>query len=193
MALKHSFTTSDYLPYSEYKRLVENLEKDGDYRGAAYCVLSFSTALRVSDVLKIKWCQIIGHTNLVITEQKTKKTKDITIGPKTEQKIHELYFKLGKGDYNGYVVANYRGLPMSRQFLNRALKDYKEKYNLKIGNFSTHTFRKTFGRYVYEKMGKTQESLILLQRIFRHGNISTTLVYLGIRDDEIKDIFRSIG
>lgn len=66
------------------------------------------------------------------------------------------------------------------------------KYNLNIENFSTHTFRKTFGRYVYEKSGRSNEALLYLNRIFKHNNLDTTMIYLGIRDDEIAGIFNSI-
>ena len=193
MSKKGSITTSDYLPYDEYLRLVDSLEKDGDYRGAAYCVISFSFGLRIHDVLTIKWSQVLGRTSLVITEHKTKKTKRITIGKNTEERLHRLYEKDKKADYNREIVLNRSGNVMTPQYINRWLKDCKEKYNLQISNFSSHTFRKTLGRYVYEQMGRTEEALILLCRIFRHANTSITMTYLGLRDDEINDIFKSIG
>ena len=84
------------------------------------------------------------------------------------------------------------GKPVSIQYINRYLKKMKDKYELDIENFSAHTFRKTFGRYVYEKSGRTNESLLYLNRIFRHQNIDTTMIYLGIRDEEISNIFESI-
>ncbi len=193
MSLKNSFTTSDYLPYSEYRRLIDCLEDDGDYRGAAYCTLSFALALRVSDVLKLRWCQIIGHRNIVVTEKKTKKTKSIPIGEQTEEKIHELFFKMGSPNYEGYILKNEKTeQPLTIQHLNRTLKWWKTKYNLKIDNLSTHSFRKTFGRYVYEKMGRTQEALVLLSHIFRHANISITMVYIGLKEDDTKHLFEGL-
>ena len=48
-----------------------------------------------------------------------------------------------------------------------------------------HTFRKTFGRYVYESMGRTTEALILLSMILKHSSPQVTMVYLGIRQEEI--------
>lgn len=72
------------------------------------------------------------------------------------------------------------------------LKQWTIQYELDIENFSTHTFRKTFGRYVYDKSGRTEKSLLYLNRIFKHKNLDTTMIYLGIRDDEISNIFNSI-
>ena len=193
MSKKGSVTTSDYLPYEEYLRLVDSLERDGDYRGAAYCIASFSYGLRIHDVLSIRWCQLLGQRNLIITEHKTKKTKRITIGPNTEERLRRLYHEAGSPNYNKEIALNKYGKPISRQYINRWLKQCKEKYNLKIQNFSSHTFRKTLGRYIYDKMGRTNEALILLCRIFRHSNTEITMVYLGLRDDEIGNIFNCIG
>ena len=58
--------------------------------------------------------------------------------------------------------------------------------------FSTHTFRKTFGRYVYELMGRSAEGLILLNQIFRHSNLETTRRYIGLAQEDIDKVFNSI-
>ena len=57
---------------------------------------------------------------------------------------------------------------------------------------STHTFRKTFGRYVYELMGRSAEGLILLNQIFRHSNLETTRRYIGLAQEDIDKVFDSI-
>lgn len=54
------------------------------------------------------------------------------------------------------------------------MKEWKAKYKLDIENFSTHTFRKTFGRYVYDTSENKSEALLLLNRIFNHSNIEIT-------------------
>lgn len=189
MSAKGQLTTSDYLPYEEYQKLVDCLERDKNYKGAAYCIISFSFGLRVGDVLKIRWCQIIGQKNLVVTETKTGKTKRIPIGIKTEERLHSLFKKQAMRDLNSTIFVNKDGESVSIQYINKWLKSCKDKYNLRIENFSSHTFRKTLGRYIYNKMGRTQESLVLLNRIFRHSNINITMIYLGLRDDEISNVF----
>ena len=65
-------------------------------------------------------------------------------------------------------------------------------YKVKIGNFSTHTFRKTFGRYVYETNNRSAEALVLLNKILNHTSIQITKTYIGITQDEINNIFESI-
>lgn len=101
----------------------------------------------------------------------------------------------GRPNLNSYIFhmeKSKENTPVSVQYINRLVKRWKQKYKLKIGNFSTHTFRKTFGRYVYEKRNRSTDALIELNRIFRHANLQTTLIYIGITDDNIYQIFDSI-
>lgn len=84
------------------------------------------------------------------------------------------------------------GKPYSLEYINRLLKVFKVRYRLPIRAFSTHTFRKTFGRYVYELMGRSAEGLILLNQIFRHSNLETTRRYIGLAQEDIDKVFDSI-
>lgn len=72
-------------------------------------------------------------------------------------------------------------------------KRWKEKYDLNIDHFSTHTFRKTFGRYVYDTSKDKSEALILVNSILNHSTIDVTKVYIGLRQDEVNSVFNSIN
>lgn len=195
MSKKGSITTSDYLPFEEYKRLLECLENEGKYEWCMYCILSFAFGLRVSDVLRIRWEKVYEQIKITVTEKKTGKTKSIPIGQNTQDKINELYVKMGSPSLKKLVMESQynEGRPISRQYINRLLKKWKVKYNLNVGNISTHTFRKTFGHYVYEKLGKTEEAIVYLNLIFKHHSLKTTMAYIGIRNEEINQIFTSIS
>lgn len=195
MSKRGSITTSDYLSFEEYQRLVNNLAAEEEYLWCTYCILSFCTGLRSSDVRKLKWNQVLNVRGLTVTEKKTQKTKRIPIGENASEHLSTLYEKMGKPDPNSYIFVGKKsgtGKPITIQYVNRMLKLWKNRYNLEIENFSTHTFRKTFGRYVYEKSGRQNSALLYLNRIFRHHNLDTTMIYLGITDDEISGIFNSI-
>lgn len=102
---------------------------------------------------------------------------------------------MGKPSKRDLILVGQKGegsKPVSIQYINRALKKWAVKYDLDIDNFSTHTFRKTFGRYVYDKGGRDEKTLMYLNRIFKHTSLDTTMIYLGIRDEEISNIFDSI-
>lgn len=192
MSLKGTITTADYLDFEEYKRLLMCLEHDKRYRDVLYCILSFCLGLRIGDVLNLKWEDVLERANTVVTEKKTGKTKKIPININTAKKIADIYNKLKRPDVSGYIFKNKDDTPLTRQSVNQKLKRWRDRYDLNIKNFSSHTFRKTFGRYVYESMGKSDEALILLNRIFHHTSIQITMIYIGLRDDEIGKIFENI-
>lgn len=195
MSLKGSVTTADYLPYDDYQKLVQTLIEEKKYWWACYCILSFCTGLRYSDVSKLRWCDILDQRKIIITAKKTNKTHVIPIGQNAADHFTLLYKHMGRPNKKEVILTgskNADGKSVSIQYINRTLKSWALKYGLNIDNFSTHTFRKTFGRYVYEKGGRTEKTLLYLNRIFKHTSLATTMIYLGIRDDEISKIFNSI-
>lgn len=186
-------TTSEYLPIEEFNRLCSCLHEDENYLWELFARVSYCTALRVSDVLTIMWKHILGKDELVITEKKTKKTRSIPLNDSVRAMIESLYQLLGNPDIDSLIFANSKtNNPYSREHINRLLKTFKITYRLKIKHFSTHTFRKTFGRRIYEMMGRSNEALTLLNRIFQHANINTTMTYIGLTNDEINQAFDHI-
>lgn len=190
---KGKLTTADYLPIADFNRLVDGLHADGLYMWELYCRLSFCTALRASDVLTLTWDDILEKECLDKIEQKTQKGRRITFNDSVRQKIKELYELQGEPDKKGSPFLNPKTEKhYSLEYINRLLKEFKFRYRLPIKAFSTHTFRKTFGRFVYESNGRSAESLILLNSIFRHSSIDITKVYIGLRQAEIDQVFNSI-
>lgn len=193
MAQKGQLTTSDYLPIEEFNRLCKLLRKDKEYIWELYCRVSFCTALRVSDVLALTWGDILNKEELVITERKTGKTRCIRFNESVQKMFRELYGLLERPELFRALVYNHKSRTVyTNEHINYLLKRFKAKYKLQVGHFSTHSFRKTFGRYVYERGGRTSESLLLLCDILKHGDIKTTKRYLGIRKEEISSLYDAI-
>ena len=191
--IKGKLTTSDYLPIDEFNRLCECLNSDKNYFWELYVRVSYCTALRVSDTLSLTWKQILCKDELIKKEQKTSKIRTISFNESVKTKLQILYELLGSPDINTLIFVNTRtGNPYTREYINRRLKYFKMKYNLKIKHFSTHTFRKTFGRQVYDSMGQSHKALMRLNRVFRHSDAATTLRYIGINDDEISEVYNYI-
>lgn len=193
MSLKGQITTAEPLEYNDFIRLLSGLHEDGNYLWELYCCISFCTACRISDVLSMTWKDVLERDALFKMEQKTGKTRQIPMNNNVRHRIMELYRQLGSPDRNLPVVCNTRTQkPYTKKHINETLKVFRIRYRLPIRRFSSHTFRKTFGRYVYETMGRTMEALILLTMIFKHSSPQITMVYLGIRQDEIDGIYNTI-
>ena len=72
------------------------------------------------------------------------------------------------------------------QRINVKLKLIKVRYGLKMGNISTHSLKKTFGRKVFEGAGEQAEvALVRLMELFNHSSVAITKRYLGIRQQEL--------
>lgn len=194
MAKKNQLTKSDYLPMSEFKKLLKELHKDKKYIWELYARLSFCTALRCSDVLSLTWHDIWNRCSLTVTEKKTGKTRKIPFNLQTQERIDEAYLLMKRPNPNELIFYNKKTRkPFTIQYINKMAKRWKEKYDLNIDHFSTHTFRKTFGRYVYDTSKDKSEALILVNSILNHSTIDVTKVYIGLRQDEVNSVFNSIN
>lgn len=194
MAKKNQLTKSDYLPKSEFKKLLKELHKDKKYIWELYARLSFCTALRCSDVLSLTWHDIWNRCSLTVTEKKTGKTRKIPFNLQTQERIDEAYLLMKRPNPNELIFYNKKTRkPFTIQYINQMAKRWKEKYDLNIDHFSTHTFRKTFGRYVYDTSKDKSEALILVNSILNHSTIDVTKVYIGLRQDEVNSVFNSIN
>jgi site-specific recombinase XerD len=97
--------------------------------------------------------------------------------------------RLGK-PLTEYCFISSKKMVFSTQRINVLLKEMKERYHLKIDNFSTHTLRKTFGRKVVEMAGENAEvALIKLMELFNHSSLAITKRYLGLRQEELLETY----
>jgi len=109
--------------------------------------------------------------------------------------VERIYLKQGGNKLNEYIFLNRFGTkPIDRSYVNTKLKYIFSYYKIKIdGNVSSHLFRKTIGRRVMEVTKYSSESLILLMDLFGHTSPSITKRYLGIRDQEIFNVYDSLS
>lgn len=193
MAKKNQLTTADIMPYEKFLELVDKLHDDQEYRMELFARLQFCTACRAGDVLRFRWEDILHQNKVVVTEHKTGKTRAITFNKSVLKTFDSLYKLMGEPDKSQLIFKSpTTDGAISIQFVNRELKRIKRKYRMRIENFTTHTFRKSFGRYVYDKNNHSAEALILLNKIFNHSSLEITKTYIGITQDEINGIFNSI-
>ena len=143
------------------------------------------TLLRYSDLSRITWSDVLGKETLILNEKKTQKRREVTLGKSIREKIEVVYNQL-KSPNKVDLIFNY-----SLQYVNRLLKEGGKDVKIRNKNISSHSFRKSGSRYIWENNGHSDEYLIKLSSILNHSSTSITRRYLGISREEIKDIYQS--
>ena len=190
MSLKYSNTTADYLQWDEAMNLIRKLAKDGNYKMSLLIALGCFTGLRISDILALRWNQILHVSEFSVIEKKTGKQRTLRLNPQLQKHITECYKQIEPIGTNAPILVSQKGTIFTIQRINVMLKEIKRRYHLRVGNFSCHSLRKTFGRQVYTMSGDSAElALVKLMELFNHSSIAITKRYLGLRQEEILETY----
>lgn len=190
MSLKYSNTTADFLQWDEAMNLIRKLFKDGNYNMSLLVALGCFFGLRISDILALRWNQILNVSEFTIIEHKTGKKRTIRINPQLQRHITECYKAIKPLGKSSTILVSQKGTVYSIQRINVILKELKQKYKLHIGNFSCHSLRKTFGRQVYNMNSENSElALVKLMELFNHSSVAITKRYLGLRQEELLNTY----
>lgn len=190
MSRRNSHTTADYLPWSDAICLINRLYKDGQYRMSLLIGCGIFFGLRISDLRTLRWSMLLNGDKFEVHEKKTNKYRQIKINSDFQKHIKECYQALCVTNPEEYCFLSSKKVVYSTQRINVLLKEIKQKYNLRIENFSTHTMRKTFGRKVVDMAGQNAEvALIRLMELFNHSSIAITKRYLGLRQEELLETY----
>uniref|UniRef100_UPI003F694BFB site-specific integrase n=1 Tax=Streptococcus pluranimalium TaxID=82348 RepID=UPI003F694BFB len=140
-------------------------------------LVGINTGYRISDILKLKVKDVQGW-HIRVKEQKTGKTKSIKMTRKLKNELRE-YIK--DKPLHHYLFQSRNGInkPLDRRTVYWILKTAGE--DLGIANIGTHTMRKTFGYWYYKKYKNVAD----LMTIFNHSSPAITLIYIGVRQDDL--------
>ena len=179
------YKTSDYLSTDELHRLIRYFKKMGNLRMCLLIEFGVKTLLRYSDLSRITWNDVLDKDTLIVSEIKTKKRREITLGRTLRERIESVYNELKTPNTND-LLFHY-----TLQHTNLLLKQGGVDERIRNKNISTHSLRKSGSRFIWENNGHSDEYLIKLSSILNHSSTSITRRYLGISREEIKDIYQS--
>lgn len=189
MALKGQYTTASYLQWSEAMILIKKMYRDGLYRDSILIAIGCFSGLRISDILPLRWVDILNNEILVVSEKKTGKIREIPLNSDMKKHIQDCAVKMGISDLSTSIFLSYQGNVLSVQMVNKILHKLKAKYNLNIENFSSHSLRKTFARRIYDTANDREYSLIKLSMVLGHSNCAITRRYIGVKREELLDCY----
>jgi len=190
MSAKFSQTTADYLEWGQTMNLIRNLYNDENYRISLLISFGAFWGLRISDILSLKWEQVINLDEFNLVERKTKKNREVKINSQLKRHIADCYQKIKPRTMDEHIFTSQKSTVYSIQRINVILKGLKVKYNLKIKNFSSHSLRKSFGREIFNRSSENAElAIVKLSQLFNHSNPAITRRYLGISQKELLETY----
>lgn len=183
-------------------RSMRSYLREQNIRNELLFIFGINVGLRISDILKLTFDDVINFKTMrakeyvIITEKKTSKTKKFYIGSIVSKLIEGYMDTIDTVLPETYVFCSKKSenKPISRQHAWYILNYGAEMIGLvardingKIisGEVGTHSMRKTFGYHAYTG-GTTIE---LLMDIFNHSSKTQTLRYIGITEDQKKDVY----
>lgn len=173
--------------------------KRGDYRNHALIVIGLNTALRISDILKLRWEDVYHYQkkrfrqHIFLVEQKTKKKSVIALNPSARLALEWELEACTKdhcfpnpGDYI-FTGRKHTSLPICRSQAYRIIKEAAAAAGLDE-HISCHSLRKTFGYFAWQQ----GVSPVLLMNIYNHSSFQITKRYLCIEQEERDMVFLNI-
>jgi integrase len=175
--------SAEHLEELELNKLLKYLYQNQLWIYYILVRLGVSTALRYSDLSRIRWVDVLNKQTLTIKEKKTAKIREIPLQPELGETLSKMYSIMGKPDKGTAVI------PLRIRTVNKQIKLYAAKAGIRGKRISSHTFRKTFGREVWKRNNYSEGSLVKLSQLFNHSSVGITRIYLSITKEEVDDLY----
>lgn len=171
-------------------------------RNWLFFALGINMGFRVSDLCKLRWENIfVPHTALFnnndwnqLTETKTGKSRQVVLNPAAQKAvsyyIQTLSIDPATLNPREYVFwSNKKTEPhVKPDSMHDWLKKAARHLDLPF-NVGTHSMRKTFGYMLYKSSGN---DLGLVQEALNHSNTKTTLRYINITQEVMREAYNAI-
>lgn len=163
-------------------------------------LVGVNVGLRASDLAPLRWNFFYNEDGTfkefyILMPKKTKKHKKFVkiFFNQTVKKAVENYVNdYPIADYNDYVFKSREGDSyITEVTLGRIIKTAAKEAKIDK-NIASHSLRKTWAFNIWHNASDKSRALVMLQQCLAHSDSMTTMRYIGILDEEKKDMYESI-
>lgn len=175
------------LTEQQYNEIIQTMKQGfcgcrPNERIATALVLEANLGLRISDILKLRLCDVVrdgDRYRLEVVEQKTGKRRVFTVPLVIQQYIENycLRHQIRRTDYM---------FPITERAVQKQLAIVCD--HLGYDGISTHSFRKWYATEIYKA---NDFDIALVQRLLQHSSAATTQRYIGIEPQRIEQAIQN--
>jgi integrase len=185
-------TTEPIRSKHQVRELASYYLKRGEIRNHVLIVMGVHTALRICDLLRLRWDDVYDFENkriresVEITEKKTGKPKIIALSPQIKAAL-TIYIASAKP--GAFIILNSRtNKAISRIQAYRLIRAAAEALGF-LFRVSCHSLRKTFGYHAW----KNGVSPVVIMAIYNHSSLAVTQRYLGVSQDDKNEVYLNLS
>lgn len=207
--VKKSVIRRDIRPITsreDLNMILDMLVQEERYREALLIVMGVNFGLRYSDLSHLRYCDLINPDmtpikQATIIEQKTGKPRLLLVNETVHRylMLHLNNYTVGRGhlpmkpSFGDFIFMNSSNSrtksetadePLTHKSMERMIKKIMKDAGM-VGNYNTHSLRKTFGRLYMEERGYDGTALYELQKLYGHSSPAITLLYIGLTPEEL--------
>ena len=163
-------------------------------------LIGINIGLRASDLCSLKYSFFMNadgsfkeYYSLQPKKQKrTKKFVKLYFNNTIKKAIEEYISYYPVEDIEKYIFRSRTGnKAITEKSLWKIINDLVAEVGIEK-NVGSHSLRKTFGRFAYQRAEDKNHALVVLQTIFGHSSTTVTSRYIGLTDDEVSEVFDSL-
>ncbi|WCR59304.1 MAG: Tyrosine recombinase XerD [Wolbachia endosymbiont of Ctenocephalides felis wCfeF] len=191
-----------YLSVKEMLLLMDAVRKSAsesnkEINGRRLCAILdilYSSGMRISELINMKLCEVshLANSNdkesYIIIKGKSGKERQILFN---EQALRSLRNYLSvrnnlipDGQESDWLFpGNKPNKPITRQRIGQLIKELARKCNIDENKISPHVIRHSFATHLLD----SGASIVLIQKVLGHTNLSTTQIYTHVANKKLKD------
>lgn len=168
---------------------VFNTRYFNSFRNRTMIKLFLASGLRLSEMINLRWKDINLMTGqLKVVEGKGSKDRILWISESIMEELRNWKEKQSeKLSICEYVFTTNSKKKLDDRNVRRMVGEYSQKAGI-TKNISPHTFRHTFA----SDLLRSTKNIRLVQKALGHEDLSTTMIYTHIVDDELEDALKKL-